>query len=221
MNDYQRSIDYWNSVFSGEGDGVPSKPTTDNAKLDDAIRWLCEASYRIFDFGCGNGVLLIYCALNGTKSHLGIDLSEQAIVTARKKAANMSCGAFEFRQGGMETLADIPDDSCDAAILSNVVDNLYPEDAMILLHECTRILNENGKLFVKLNPYLTQKQIVEWNIKTISGNLLDDGILLWNNTNEQWRGILSKHFEIYLEEEIYYPEHGQTNRLFCLINRRN
>jgi len=133
----------------------------------------------------------------------------------------MPCGEFEFQQGGLESLVDIPDATFDAAILSNVIDNLYPEDAMLLLCACSRILKENGKMLVKLNSCLTQKQIVEWNIQTISGNLVDDGLLLWNNTTEQWREILNVHFEIYLEGEIYYPEHEQTNRLFCLINRRN
>ena len=216
MNDYQRCITFWDSVFSEENDAIPSGISSGSATFDEAIGWLTNGSERVLDFGCGNGIMLFYCALSGTKSHLGIDLSEQAIATARRKAANMPCGSFEFRQGGLESLAKIPDDSFDAVILSNIIDNLYPEDAMLLLHECARILNENGKMLVKLNPFLTQEQIREWKIKTISGNLLDDGLLLWNQTTDQWRVFLQECFSIVREDEVYYPEHDQTNRIFCL-----
>ena len=216
MNDYQRCISFWDSVFLSEDDAVPMGSFSGNPALDDAIGWLSKDSQRVLDFGCGNGSLLFYCARSGTKSHLGIDLSEQAIAAASKKAANMPCGAFEFRQGGLEMLADVPDASFDAVILSNIIDNLYPEDAMQLLRACARILKEDGKALVKLNPYLTQEQILEWKVKTISGSLLDDGLLLWNQTTEQWRAIFKERFAISHEGEIYYPEHDQTNRIFYL-----
>ena len=217
MNDYLRCIAFWDSVFLDEDGALPRDSSSGNAALDDAIRWLTNDSKRVLDFGCGNGSLLFYCSLYGTKSHLGIDLSEQAIATARKKAANMQCGLFEFRQGGVEAIAEIPYASFDAVILSNIIDNLYPDDAMQLLYACARILKENGKVFVKLNPYITQEQIIDWKIKTISGNLLDDGLLLWNQTTEQWRVFFQERFSILKEGEIYYPEHNQTNRVFCLV----
>ncbi len=217
MNDYQRCIAFWDNVFSEESDTIPSEASSGNEAFDDAISWLVKDSERVIDFGCGNGIMLFYCALNGTKVHCGIDLSEQAILTARKKAANMMFGAFEFRQGGLETLVDFPDALFDAVILSNIIDNLYPEDAMMLLLACARILNKNGKLLVKLNTFIKQEQIAEWDIKTISGNLLDDGLLLWNQTTDQWRAIFQEHFIIVNESEIYYPEHNQTNRIFYLI----
>ena len=216
MNDYQRCIAFWDSVFSEENDSVPLAATSGNVAIDKAIHWVSNKSERVFDFGCGNGIMLFYCAQNGTKFHFGIDLSEQAIITARNKAANMPCGVFEFQQGGVDALNRITDASFDAGILSNVIDNLYPEDAALLLHACARILKENGKLLVKLNQYITQEQIAAWNIKTISDNLLDDGLLLWNQTTEQWRALFQKHFLIEYEGEIYYPEHDQTNRIFYL-----
>ncbi|HML66996.1 MAG TPA: class I SAM-dependent methyltransferase [Clostridia bacterium] len=217
MNDYQRCISFWDSIFLDENSAVPQNSSSGNTALDDAIGWLSKDSECILDFGCGNGSLLFYCSLHGTKSHLGIDLSKQAIITAQRRTANMPCGDFEFRQGGLEILTDVPDMSYDAVILSNIIDNLYPDDAMKLLHACVRILKEYGKIFVKLNPYITQEQIIDWKIKTISGNLLDDGLLLWNQTTEQWRVLFQEHFSIIQENEIYYPEHDQTNRVFHLM----
>jgi arsenite methyltransferase len=216
MKDYHRCIEYWDPIFSEEDDSLPSDPKTGNAKLDDAIRWLCEDSKRVLDFGCGNGSLLFHCALNGTKEHLGIDLSKEAVLCAKRKCARMPVGEFEFLEGGVEALFTIANSSTDAVILSNIVDNLYPEDALQLLHECARLLKQGGKVLIKLNPYLTQEQIAEWNIKSITGNLLDDGLLLWNNTTEQWREIFQQHFSIVREGEIYYPEYNQTNRFLCL-----
>lgn len=129
----------------------------------------------------------------------------------------MSRGMFSFWQGGVEQLAKIADASFDAIILSNIIDNLYPEDANLLIDECARILQGSGKVLVKLNPHLSKEQIAAWNIKEISGNLLDDGLLLWNNTTEEWRAFFSTRFIICREGEVYYPEHEQTNRLFYLI----
>jgi cyclopropane fatty-acyl-phospholipid synthase-like methyltransferase len=216
MNDYQRCIVFWDSIFSEQDDTVPNGLSSGNAVLDDAIGWLAKDSKRILDFGCGNGALLFYAAQYGAKSHLGIDLSEQAVAIARKKATNMPCGTFEFRQGGVDALSEVADVTYDAVMLSNIVDNLYPEDALLLLHECARILKETGKVLVKLNPYLTQEQIVAWKIKTISDNLLDDGLLLWNQTTEQWHDFFRTCFVVSHECEIYYPEQEQTNRIFYL-----
>jgi arsenite methyltransferase len=217
MSDYQRCIAFWDSIFSDQDDTVPTSLSSGNAVLDEAIGWFAKDSEHILDFGCGNGSLLFYSALYGTKSHLGIDLSEQAIATARKKAANMPCGTFEFRKGGLDVLSEVADATYDAVILSNIVDNLYPEDAFLLLRGCVRILKENGKVLVKLNPHLTQKQIAEWKIKTVSGNLLDDGLLLWNQTTEQWRDFFRTCCVVSHECEIYYPEQEQSNRIFYLI----
>lgn len=74
--------------------------------------------------------------------------------------------------------------------------------------------NRCRRLLVKLNPHLTAEQIEEYQIKVIKDNLLDDGMILWNNTTEEWKEILSRFFTVEKYEEIYYPEHEQTNRMF-------
>ncbi|MFL0253320.1 hypothetical protein ACJDT4_23210 [Clostridium neuense] len=47
-------------------------------------------------------------------------------------------------------------------VLSNIIDNLYPYDAEILMNEVERILKAKGKALVKLNPYITKEQIMEY-----------------------------------------------------------
>ena len=216
MQSYQRCVDYWDDVFSMEDSAFPKDGCIGNSALQEAIDWVCASTQRILDFGCGNGVMLMLCAYRGTREHLGIDLSNEAILSARRSAAQMPTGQFDFWQGGVSALAELPDISFDAVILSNIIDNLYPVDAHKLLAECARILKPGGKALVKLNPYITHAQIEEWGIKTIAGDLLDDGLLLWNQTNEQWLDLFEESFKIYRQGEAYYPEHDQTNRLFLL-----
>ena len=216
---YKRCIAFWDQVFSQEVDSRQEESTTGNEALDQALAWLCEGSSLVLDFGCGNGSMLRLCSLFGTCELLGIDLSQEAILLAKRRTEKINTGTFSFQQGGVELLASIPDASVDAIILSNIIDNLYPKDASILINECSRVLKSSGKVLVKLNPHLTKQQIKEWNIRTISGNLLDDGLLLWNNTTDEWRAFFSAHFEIAYETEIYYSEHDQTNRLFYLVKK--
>lgn len=216
MNDYRRCMDHWDAVFSDCSQDVPSSPRTGNDSLDEAIAWLCEGSKRVFDFGCASGTLLFYCALNGTSEHTGVDFSIPAITCARIRASKMPAGTFAFSHGSLEQVAKFKDSSFDGMILSNILDNLYPDDAVALLRESARVLKHGGKVLLKLNPYLTQEQIRDWNIRIISGDLLDDGLLLWNTTTAKWRDLLSPLFEIEREGEVFYPEHDQTNRLFLL-----
>lgn len=100
--------------------------------------------------------------------------------------------------------------------LAWLTDNLYPDDAISVLEEIKRILKKNGKLLVKLNPFISDEQIEEYGIKKISGNLLDDGMILWNNTNEEWEDILGARYSISDYVEIYYEEYGQINRMYLL-----
>lgn len=217
---YERCIQQWDAIFGAEAADVPGNPSSGNEALDIALDWLCADTESALDFGCGNGTMLFLCALRKTKRHVGIDLSQKATENAKKRSKCMKTGTFSFVHGGIEQLEQIQTGALDAVILSNIVDNLYPDDALLLLSECKRILKPNGKALIKLNPYLAQQQIKDWDIHIIEGNLLDDGLLLWNNTTEEWQSIIGRYFRIAQFEEIYYPEHDQTNRLFLLENRQ-
>jgi arsenite methyltransferase len=217
MEDYKRCIDYWDMVFASEDYKIPVVGETGIGTLDLAMNWLCEDAIHVVDFGCGNGSLLFCCAYLGTKEHIGIDLSREAIYSATTRGNMMQIGKYLFQVGGVEAIDQIDDSSIDSIILSNILDNLYHEDAARLLQSCNRILRSGGKLLVKLNPYLNDQQISDWNIQVIHGNLLNDGLLLWNNTTVEWRRILEEYFTVYQEDIANYPEFDQTNRLFLLL----
>ena len=217
MTDYTHNMEYWDKVFKK----VEVKPVTSRSTgitgLDEAFDWLCDEAGSILDFGCGNGVSLHYCALRGTKKHLGIDISEEGIRMAENRPFDGDA-AFDYKAGGVETLSEVGSDSMDGVILMNIIDNLHPNDATTALKEISRILRPGGKVLVKLNPYLTEEQIKEYDIKTIEGNFLDDSLYLWNQTTEEWTAIFSKSFEIFKQYDVHYKEHDQYNRVFLLEN---
>jgi len=168
-NKYDKCVNEWNNIFSKEIPNVPTKSTSGNETLDKGIRWICNGTEKILDFGCGNGTMLFLCAINGTKLNIGIDLSEKAIEVAEKRAEQMTQGEFDFSQGGIDKLKNIDDSEVDAVILSNIIDNLYPDDAEVLMNEVERVLKENGKVLVKVNPYVTTEQISEMEYKGCKG----------------------------------------------------
>ena len=77
--EYAKCIGFWNKVFAREVPVFPKAAKTGIEEFDAGIAWLADGSESVVDFGCGNGTLLFICRNLGTKAHIGIDLSEQAI----------------------------------------------------------------------------------------------------------------------------------------------
>ncbi len=213
---YKKIADFWDEIFSKEEIFVHTSADLGHERLNDAVDWLCKDISSILDFGCGNGTMLFKCALRGTTEHIGIDLSTEGIDLAKRRSINNRNASFDFYKGSLDVLREMPDKNVQGVILSNILDNLTPKDAINTLTHVDRVLQNNGKILIKLNPYLTRDKIEEWNIKVIEDNLLDDGLYLWNLTSEEWKSILSNKFEIVSYEEIYYPRYEQYNRLFLL-----
>jgi len=214
---YEKCKKVWDGVFAKEDKTqVPEDKKIGNSDLSAGVDWLCDGIDTVLDFGCGNGSLLFYCALRGTKRHLGFDISSEAIKLANRRKEKMQVGEFDFREGDVNSLEKIADSLVDGVILSNIIDNLVPADVDKLLEQVNRILQPNGKLLIKLNPYIEPEQIKEWGIKVIQGNLLDDGLLLLNLKTEEWTRMFERYFVIHEYKDIYYEEHEQYNRLFLL-----
>lgn len=217
--DYRRCVDHWNRVFAGEEPIPPRQTDTGNAGLNQGLDWLCEKAERLLDFGCGNGVLLLYCALRKVRELVGIDLSPAGISNARLRFQRAGLAQFTLLEGGVEALDQWTPDSFDGILLSNILDNLYPQDALTLLSQCRRLLRPGGRILIQLNPWLSPEQIQDWGMQTLEGNLLDDGLLLWNNTDAQWKALISAHFALRNFQPLHYPDFGQTNRLILAEKR--
>ncbi|OPJ58234.1 class I SAM-dependent methyltransferase [Clostridium oryzae] len=148
-NKYDKCINEWNDIFSKEVPNAPTKSTSGNEVFDKGIKWICTGTKKIIDFGCGNGTALFLCAINGTQYNIGIDLSEKGIESAKKRAEQMLKGEFHFVQGSIDILKNIDDSYVDAVILSNIIDNLYPDDTEVLINEVEHWCSENGKHCLK------------------------------------------------------------------------
>lgn len=217
---YKKSMENEGKIYKEiKGDlSVPQGNSTGWEELDKALDWLCDGTSYVLDFGCGIGTMLFLCANRGTKKHIGIDLSVEGIECAEICSNMMNNGEYQFHVGSVEQLRSIEDKSVDAIILSNIIDNLYPEDARIVLLECSRILKTNGKILVKLNPYITPEQIWEWKMIELEKDVYDDGFILWNRNTEDWKNELNNHFRIVDYYEFYVPQAEQVNRVFLLSN---
>ncbi len=143
---------------------------------------------------------------------MGIDLSREAVALARWAGEDLP--QCQFLWGSVEKLMELPDTSFDGIVLSNILDNLKPTDSRAVLQETIRLLQPEGKVLIKLNPYLTREQIEAWGVRTIEGDLLDDGLLLWNRTTEAWQEELQRDFRTVRFEDVYFSEYDQHNRMF-------
>ena len=219
MDRYERENQFWDDVFGKDPLRFPKGKESGNEAFDRGLAWLTEGAETVLDFGCGSGTVLFLCFRHGTRRHIGIDLSSQAIEKAREKSRLAPGGEYTFLCGGTELLPQVDAASADAAVLSNILDNLYPEDALFVLDEVKRILKPGGRLLIKLNPFLTQEQIREYGLRQLDEDLFDDGLILWNKPTEVWDTLLSSRFALYQYEEIWYEEQQQSNRLYRVIKQ--
>lgn len=153
-----------------------------------------NGSKSILDYGCGSGAMLFKGALcDNIDKCLGIDISLNVVKLGNETAKlNKLDNIVKFICGGVEVLNKIEDNSFDGIILSNIIDNITQQDAKLVIENGHRILKTNGKLLVKLNPYLYEKGLTQSGSKLMEENFYidDDGIFLWNLDSNQWREFL-------------------------------
>ncbi len=218
-NSYQDTELFWDQVFAEEEvynahEEFPFK------KIEDSIEWLCRNDGFILDFGCGDGRVLNRCFDYGAEKVLGIDISKNAVQTANKAAKknNLNERSY-FVIGGIDELKNISSDTADGIILFNIVDNLKPEDGIKVLEECSRILKNNGRIILKLNPYYDTKKLKEDNNYQKIGDSLyreKSSLYLWNLSREKIENLLKKYFIIENYQEVEFKEFNMINRLYYL-----
>lgn len=109
----------------------------------------------------------------------------------------------------------------DAVILSNILDNLYPEDSQSALRECHRILRVGGKILIKLNPYFSADELKEEQATVVENDLVDDGLLLWNLPTEEWNRMLRQYFVIHSMEDAHFQQYEDAvNRLYRAVKEK-
>ncbi|MFO8109106.1 MAG: class I SAM-dependent methyltransferase [Thermoplasmata archaeon] len=218
MSDYESTMEFWDKVFSEFPADFDASEPLPYPWMEEALDWMLEQDSRIIDFGCGSGKFLLRAAVKNASFVMGIDLSSGAIKLCEKYADQCKI-PYKFQRGNIDSLKNIPDDDFHGGVLFNIVDNVLPEDSHKLLEHFARILKPGGKLLVKLNDYNDPEEYKESGAEEISEDFfLEDGLYLWNLTDEQVRELLEKYFKIEEEKRVYYPEHDGYNRLYYLVN---
>jgi len=223
MKTYQRTKEFWDKVFKLKSAQEYVEESIGNSDLDKALDWLTTNTSSIIDFGCGSGTLLYKCGLRGTKDHLGIDISHRGINLAVKNTINNKDSNFRFIEGSVEKLKDIEDSSFDAAILSNILDNVLPDDVFLIFEEIYRILKKDGKLFLKLNHYIDLDEIRDLKMEDKGQGLLleSTGLYLYNLTTSKWIKIIESYFEIYEYKDLENDDDEHYGRMFLLIKKES
>ncbi len=219
---YKDTIDFWNDIFQNSEKSFDYIEPFQIAEIEECLDWLVDENSSIIDFGCGNGKLLLRCLAKGAKRGVGIDISPEAIESAKRFAKeNNVLSQTSVVVGDVKELSKFDNEEFDAGILSNVIDNLLPEDSIQLLGEFNRIIKLGGKIFLKMNDYVDPSQLEEWNAKKIQDDFYkeESGLYFWNLEDKKVINLLGEHFEIVKKIEVEFKEHDQVNRLYYLKNR--
>ena len=137
----------WNSSYTGR----PIPASEMREWLDLTVRRILRLGpRRIFELGCGTGMLLFRIA-PGSRRYLGTDLSSMAIQVLRRRlrASGRISPRVELRQQPANDFTAIEVNSFDTVILSSVV-QYFPSIEYLLgvLRGAMRATNPGGRLFL-------------------------------------------------------------------------
>lgn len=213
---YDNTESFWNNIFKNQRENIEMIINPIPFKeIEYGLKWLSDSS-SILDFGCGNGTLLLRTLLLGSEKITGIDLSEESIKAAniRAKLINKS-EVCTFINGGIEKYLYL-DSEYDSIILSNIIDNLLPQDSIRIIEKTKKLLKSKGKLFLKLNEFKSEEELMSRGLKKAENNLFveSEGIFLFNISNEFISNTFKKGFKIIKNQNISIME--TTNRLFLI-----
>lgn len=222
-NKYEGTQQFWDKVFINSDKKVNPSIPIDNTKLEKSIEWISQGSKKLLDFGCGSGRTLLRSLFYGVEQVYGIDISKEAINRANENVKEHGLKEeATFNVGSMELLKAIEDNSYDGIVLYNIIDNIYPKDALLVLEEVHRIVKSKGKVLIKFNPYIEEELIKEYKFKEVENEFYEEttGLYLWNLTDERIKEILQQYFDIEEEITVEFPEHNQINRMYYLRNKK-
>ncbi len=220
MDAYEASKSYWERVFEQPRRYDPREPLP-YPEIEAGLTWLSRPGARLLDFGSGSGRALLRCLTLGAGSGAGIDLSRAAVQIGFWAAEHYRLSErATFTQGSIKQLAKLPSCSFDGAILFNILDNLLPEDAGMVMHEVGRLLGPRGRVLVKLNSYRPQVLFEQDQEYIPLGQGLyqeSSGLFFWNLSEDQLAGLIAGRFDLEREVEVPFPEYNTVNRMYYLV----
>ena len=124
-----------------------------------------------------------------------------------------------FVTGSIYSLSVVEDDSVDAVILFNIVDNMIPRDAHALLDEIKRIIKPEGRVLMKVNDRFREPNLIEDDEYEALGNGFyreASGLFLWNLSNDDIKSLVGPELEIEQSSIVEFKQYNARNRLFFL-----
>jgi len=223
-NMYKDTINFWNDIFNKYEAKKVTEPMDFHEDIAYGISWICREKQCLLDYGCGSGSMLLKAMMDyGISKGVGIDISDKAIELAKDTAIlNNLDNKLQFKCGAMESLEELKDNSFQGAILSNIIDNVTPEDMINIIKNIKRVVVPNGRIMIKVNPYIEEEYIREYEMRLIGEDFYveKEGIYLRNLTTSQWHEILETSFAVNEYKKVNYEEFNQYNRMFLLTNNK-
>jgi arsenite methyltransferase len=142
-----------------ELDDLPEEVLAAFAGVANPFHWgLPDLGETVVDIGSGAGLdsVIAARAVGSEGSVVGVDMTRDMLIRARKSAASLGLDNLEFREGRAENLP-VADESVDL-VISNGVLNLVP-DKLRAYQEIHRVLKPGGRF--QIADITVEKEIPE------------------------------------------------------------
>lgn len=138
---------YWNKHADDYRNVLENDYHAERLSMIDRLIGGVRCSYDdILDFGCGDGNLLLSLAKKGANVS-GCDISDNMVTSATNTFAKSKIQA-DLWVGGVESLSNVTESSCDLILCINVLAYLDRDEDKRFFEHCYRILRPSGELIV-------------------------------------------------------------------------
>jgi cyclopropane fatty-acyl-phospholipid synthase-like methyltransferase len=153
------SEDYFLTACDGHAEYSTGRGLVLSERLQAIWHYLqVQPGITVLDLGCGRGEITVQCGLTGADA-VGIDYSIASIRLAGetiRHAENLNRDLWRrpLLAVGNAKLLPFEDRTFDRAVMSDLVEHLYPAELAIALEEVYRVLAPGGELLIHTMPNL-------------------------------------------------------------------